>query len=31
MRTENFVMYIGGSYAAGVNSLGLLYGTGAIF
>ena len=31
MRSENFVMYIGGSYAAGVNALGLLYGTGTIF
>lgn len=31
MKGENFVMYIGGSYAFGVNALGLLYGTGTIF
>lgn len=31
MKNENFVMYIGGTYALGINSLGLLYGTGTIF
>jgi hypothetical protein len=31
MKNENFVMYIGGTYAVGLNSLGLLYGTGTIF
>lgn len=28
---ENFVMYIGASYAMGLNTFGLLYGTGTIF
>jgi hypothetical protein len=31
MKNENFVMYLGGTYAMGINSLGLLYGTGTIF
>ncbi|MFZ4799744.1 MAG: hypothetical protein ACOYMA_19785 [Bacteroidia bacterium] len=31
MKSENFVMYIGGTYAVGINSLGLLYGTGTVF
>ena len=31
MKNENFVMYIGGTYAMGINSLGLLYGTGTVF
>lgn len=31
MKNENFVMYIGGTFAMGINSLGLLYGTGTIF
>ncbi len=30
-RGENFVMYLGASYSAGVNAVGLLYGTGSIF
>jgi hypothetical protein len=28
---SDFVMYFGGSYAFGVNSIGILYGTGTIF
>jgi hypothetical protein len=28
---NDFVMYFGGSYAFGVNSIGILYGTGTIF
>lgn len=31
MRGENFVMYIGGTYSIGINTWGLLYGTGTIF
>jgi len=31
MRGDNFVMYIGGSYSFGINTVGLLYGTGTIF
>lgn len=31
MRGENFVMYIGASYSVGINTWGLLYGTGTIF
>ncbi len=31
MRGENFIMYIGGSYTFGVNTLGMLYGTGSVF
>ncbi|MES2590241.1 MAG: hypothetical protein V4608_00060 [Bacteroidota bacterium] len=31
MRGENFVMYIGTSYSVGINSWGILYGTGTIF
>jgi len=31
MRGENFVMYIGTSYSFGINTWGLLYGTGTIF
>lgn len=31
MRGENFVMYIGGTYSFGINTWGLLYGTGTIF
>lgn len=31
MRGENFVMYIGGSYSFGINTFGILYGTGTIF
>lgn len=31
MRGENFVMYIGGTYSVGINTWGLLYGTGTIF
>jgi hypothetical protein len=30
-RGENFVMYVGGSYSFGINTFGLLYGTGTIF
>jgi hypothetical protein len=31
MRGENFIMYIGGSYTFGVNTLGMFYGTGSVF
>lgn len=31
MRGENFVMYIGGTYSIGIDTWGLLYGTGTIF
>jgi hypothetical protein len=31
MRGENFLMYIGMSYAFGVNTLGMFYGTGTVF
>ncbi len=31
MRGENFLMYIGGSYTFGVNTLGMFYGTGSVF
>ncbi|MBC7865208.1 MAG: hypothetical protein IAF38_19695 [Bacteroidia bacterium] len=31
MRGENFVMYIGSSYSVGINTWGLLYGTGTVF
>jgi len=31
MRGENFVMYIGASYSVGIDSWGILYGTGTIF
>ena len=31
MRGEDFVMYIGTSYSVGINSWGLLYGTGTVF
>jgi hypothetical protein len=31
MRGGNFIMYIGGSYTFGVNTLGMLYGTGSVF
>ncbi len=30
-RGENFVMYVGVNYAFGINSIGLLYGTGTVF
>lgn len=31
MRGDNFVMYFGGSYSFGINTMGILYGTGTIF
>lgn len=31
MRGENFVMYVGGTYSIGINTWGILYGTGTIF
>lgn len=31
IRGENFVMYLGGSYAFGVNAIGIFYGTGTVF
>jgi len=31
MRGENFVMYIGTSYSFGINTWGVLYGTGTVF
>jgi hypothetical protein len=31
LRGENFIMYFGASYSFGINSLGLLYGTGTSF
>ena len=31
MRGENFIIYIGGSYTFGVNTLGMFYGTGSVF
>jgi hypothetical protein len=31
MRGENFVMYIGASYSIGIDSWGILYGTGTVF
>ncbi|NQY68105.1 MAG: hypothetical protein HRT72_10365 [Flavobacteriales bacterium] len=31
VKNENFVMYLGSSYSIGINSFGLLYGTGFIF
>lgn len=31
LRGENFIMYVGGSYTFGVNTLGMFYGTGSVF
>ena len=31
MRGENFIMYIGGSYTFGINTIGMFYGTGSGF